>query len=455
MLASASGTAVAGFHEIDRIVRALEQGGEPLDLGGGLAVADAGKPQTVLIIGSDKRAATAQDAKLGLETNADTVILVRLDPSRQATALMSLPRDLKVEIPGHGTDKLNAAYSLGGPRLTLETVKQVTGLRINHVINVDFRGFREAVDAIGCVFIDIDRRYFNAQTGPGGYAAIDVPAGYQRLCGEKALQYVRYRHADNDLVRSARQHDLLRQAKQQVGVGRLISDRDRLVRIFGRYTDSDIDDHAEVLRLLKLAIASAGHPIREVHFEGRIGERYVTASSLSVQKLVDQFLGVEETIGPRGELRPRRRPGRGAVLEDASAAGRQQALAARAAGVRFPIFYPRQLVQGGQFVDEPRAYAIRDPGGRRRGAYRMVIRRGVVGEYYGLQGTTWKDPPILAEPSETRRIGGRTFELHFDGDRLRLVAWRTPKAVYWISNTLLQTLSERQMLAVARSVRPQ
>ena len=64
------------------------------------------------------------------------------------------------------------------------------------------------------------------------------------------------------------------------------------------------------------------------------------------------------------------------------------------------------------------------------------------GEYYGLQGTTWQDPPILDDPTETRKIGGREYELHFAGDRLRLVAWRTPKAAYWISNTLLQTLTD-------------
>ncbi len=83
----------------------------------------------------------------------------------------------------------------------------------------------------------------------------------------------------------------------------------------------------------------------------------------------------------------------------------------------------------------------------------MVMRRGIIGEYYGLQGTTWKQPPILESPSEERKIGKRTFELHYDGDRLRLVGWRTKRAVYWISNTLLQTLTERQMLAIARSTR--
>ena len=86
-------------------------------------------------------------------------------------------------------------------------------------------------------------------------------------------------------------------------------------------------------------------------------------------------------------------------------------------------------------------------------AYRMVIKKGLIGEYYGIQGTTWKDPPVLRDASETREIDGRDYELHYDGDRLRMVAWRTNKAVYWLQNTLLQTLSEQQMLAIATSTR--
>src|SRR3954449_12462128 len=87
-------------------------------------------------------------------------MLLRLDPDQKAIALLSLPRDLKVEIPGVGTDKLNAAYSIGGPKLTLQTVKQLTGVDPNHLVNVDFTGFARAVNAIGCVYVDVDRRYF-------------------------------------------------------------------------------------------------------------------------------------------------------------------------------------------------------------------------------------------------------------------------------------------------------
>ena len=125
---------------------------------------------------------------------------------------MSIPRDLKVEIPGVGTDKFNAAYAYGGPKLTLRVVKEMTGLKINHVVNVDFLGFVQAVYAIGCVFTDVDRRYYHSNEGvppSEQYAEINIQPGYQLLCGKKALEYVRYRHTDTDIVRSARQQDFI------------------------------------------------------------------------------------------------------------------------------------------------------------------------------------------------------------------------------------------------------
>ena len=134
---------------------------------------------------------------------------------------MSIPRDLKVEIPGVGTDKFNAAYTYGGPKLTLQVVKELTGLPINHVVNVDFLGFVRAVDAIGCVYVDVDRRYYHSNEGlppSEQYAEINIQPGYQLLCGKKALQYVRYRHTDTDIVRSARQQDFISDARQRVPI---------------------------------------------------------------------------------------------------------------------------------------------------------------------------------------------------------------------------------------------
>src|SRR5918998_6274347 len=126
-----------------------------------------------------------------------------------------------------------------------------------------------------------------------------VPQDYERVCGGAALDYGRYRHEDNDLFRAARQQEFLRQAKQQVSVGDLFSDRQRLIEIFGRFTSSDIRSRAEVIRLAKLAAASAGRPVGEVHFKGEIGETYVTASSAAIKDLTQEFLGSEATEGPR------------------------------------------------------------------------------------------------------------------------------------------------------------
>src|SRR5919109_37995 len=432
IFAAAAATSVAAFHEIDKVVNALELNPE-LKLGKNtLATTDPGKPQTLLILGSDRRPRNNGEGASG--ARSDTIMLVRLDPSKEATAIMSLPRDLKVHIPGHGVDKINASYELGGPALTLETVKKLTGLPINHVINVTFKGFWRAVNAIGCVYTDVDRDYFNDSAE---YTYINIDPGYQRLCARQALQYVRFRHYDDDLVRSARQQDFLRQMKQQVTYTDLISKRDRLMSIFGRNTatDSRLRSRKEILRLLKLALFSASQPIQEIHFEGEIGPSYVEASNAQVQKLVQRFLDVKESPGPRGRApgerparKPRRKQRRSAEslnLYDASGLGEDQGLQAVQAGAggSLPVFYPTLLLNSSEFADAPRVYKLRGTDGKRYGAYRMVIQRtNANGEYYGLQGTTWKNPPILHDPSETRTIGGGGYKLFFPGGRPRGLA---------------------------------
>jgi polyisoprenyl-teichoic acid--peptidoglycan teichoic acid transferase len=450
----------AAFHEVDKVVQALELGPE-LKLGKGkLATTDPGKPQTLMILGSDRRPKNNVEGALG-GSRSDTIMLVRLDPGKKATAIMSLPRDLKVEIPGHGTDKINAAYEIGGPALTLETVKAVTKLPINHVINVHFNGFWRAVNAVGCVYADIDRRYYNDSAE---YSYINVQPGYQRLCGTKALQYVRFRHEDTDIVRAARQQDFLRQTKQQITASTLFSNQDRLMTIFGRNTSTDaaLRSRKEVLRLLKLALFSATQPIQEVSFRGSLGDSYVETTEAQMQEMTHEFLNVEDTPGPRAQSgrrvkrpKPKRKLRVVGGLEDATGLGKDQAVQAvqAGAGTTLPALYPTLRLQGSVYAGPPRVYKLRGTDGKRYGAYRMVLQTSRAGEYYGLQGLTWKDPPILEGVTEDRKIGRRTYQLAYDGDRLRLVAWRTPKAVYWISNTLLLSLDEKQMLAIARSVR--
>jgi LCP family protein required for cell wall assembly len=431
----------------------------PVDVGRELVSVSGGDPQTIMIAGSDRRHG---DKKLGLKPRSDTIILVRADPDK-GVALLSIPRDLKVTIPGHGTDKINVAYTLGGPKLTIKTVKKLTNLDINHYVDVNFRGFSEAVNAIGCVYVDVDRRYFNDNAGLGfgqQYAVINVRPGYQKMCGQRALEYVRYRHTDTDIVRAARQQDFMRQARQQLSVSELINKHGKLIDIFADNTASDIQSAGALRRLLRLGLGAVDKPITQVKFPATLGKSYVYASAPRVRKAVRRFLRVSPAKGPLSGQRkkaPNARNGRKRAkrakvkLADATVAGREQAALADK-DVGFPVYYPRRLVPGSSYPDAPRTYRIKGINDRRYGAYKMVIFTGFIGEYYGVQGMRWRDPPILEQPSETRKIAGREYMLFYDGDRLRLVGWRTKRGAYWVSNTLLHTLSEREMLGVARSL---
>jgi LCP family protein required for cell wall assembly len=180
----------------------------------------ANQAATALVVGYDHRAGT--EAKL--PSRSDTIMLLRADPNTKSISLLSFPRDLRVDIhcPGRQTyvDRINAAYSECGTAGTLQTVKALTNLPVNYVITVDFRGFKQVVDRLGGVWMDVDRHYFNDNgglvTGVNTYATIDLQPGYQRLSGSDALDFVRYRHTDSDLYRVARQQEFVKAFKDQV-----------------------------------------------------------------------------------------------------------------------------------------------------------------------------------------------------------------------------------------------
>ena len=159
------------------------------------------------------------------------------------------------------------------------------------------------------------------------------------------------------------------------------------------------------------------------------------------------------SFAPRaGAPRSARRAG--SSLEDTAAAGRDQALQAaqQGAGKRLPVLYPTKRIRDSLFAGPPRVYSLKTRSGRSYPSYRMVLKRARVGEYYGLQATRWRDAPILENPSEKRRIGSRTYELHYDGDRLRLVPGARARPSTAVQHPV-QSLSEREMLAIARSTK--
>src|SRR3954468_834947 len=404
---TAAATATAGLLEISDDVRIFGSGERIPGIGGVLHSVPGGGPQTILVLGSDRRYA---DIKAKIPPRSDTILLVRLDPSKEATAVLSIPRALKVKIPGFGTDKINAAYALGGPKLTVQTIKGLFHFPINHVVNVNFGGFRKAVNRLGCVYVDVDRRYFNDNhppvDSPTNYATIDIQPGYQKLCGSDALDYVRYRPLDNDFVRAARQQDFLRQAKDQFGLGTLFGSRKELLRIFARYTQTDIHSTQATLRLLKLAFESSKHPVREVHFRGGISEdlAYVEISKNELERTREEFLNAEASKGPRvtdnRSKRQRGRTGGGlapGLIRDKTAAENYVADASTRTG--FPVMYPAaRLSRGSYSRDGPRVYDIYDRAKHRYRPYPRRVNAGEIGQYNGVQGMTWTAPPIADSP---------------------------------------------------------
>jgi polyisoprenyl-teichoic acid--peptidoglycan teichoic acid transferase len=465
--------ALGGNHKLhDKLEKALED-------------VHPGGPQTILILGSDHRANEAEEEP----ARSDTTMLVRLNPDLNMISVMSIPRDLKVEIPGYGTEKFNAAYSYGGPKLTLEVVKEMTGLQVNHVINVDFLGFVRAVDAIGCVYVDVDRRYYHSNVGvppSEQYSEINIQPGYQKLCGKKALEYVRYRHTDTDIVRSARQQDFLADARQRVSLNDLLFDQSHLTDILTEYTQSDINATDSLLELLKLAVACRNATINKVHFPAELGPSYVYASESAIHEAAEQFLGEGGESGESGpesesgstkkkhkkkhgkkqkKHKPKvavAKPGEDGLVPAREPGEAEADAVARKVGPGFPIFYPTRLPPGATFVEsnpyehvvDPRVYRFKEDNGNLHLAYKMVA---VIDEsdglhYFGVQGIRgWPDPPILHDPSVTEEIHGREYEIFGDGGNIKMVAWHRGENTYWIANDLEQSLGNEQMVGMARS----
>ena len=262
-----------------------------------LDVARPGHPAVALIIGYDKRAEDGKNA----ESRSDTLMLVRADPETDSISLLSFPRDLQVQIhcPGRApfTDKIAHAYSgchPNGPQGSLETVKALTGLQINYLITVNFRGFRQIVDRLGGAWVDVDRRYFNDRSGPFGYAKINLRPGYQRLDGRKALDFVRYRHMDSDLYRVARQQQFVKSFKSQVqsGFGPLslpkvvnaITSNVEVAQGGGRQVDGKT-----VLSYALFAYDLPRGRVFQTRIEGLEGFAMLTTSSENVTRAVQTF----------------------------------------------------------------------------------------------------------------------------------------------------------------------
>ena len=206
---------------------------------------------TYLLAGSDSRAdgAVGNDGTLGART--DTIILLQV-PKSGPPALISLPRDSYVKIPGHGSNKLNASFAWGGAPLLVQTVEQLTGLTVDHYVEVGFAGIEQLVTAVGGVRLCLDYNVADP------YSGLNWTAGCRTADGPTALAFVRMRYADptGDIGRGQRQRQLVSALTSSVATPSLIFQPKRQVALIDAGTGALVTSNGtDVIDLARLAIA--------------------------------------------------------------------------------------------------------------------------------------------------------------------------------------------------------
>ena len=267
-------------------------------------------PINIILLGVDAQLEEDQPPR------SDTAIVVHVDPGDDSVAMMSIPRDLMVFIPGFGQDKFNAAYPIGeanedeipggGPTLVAQTIEANFNIPIHYFATIDFDGFREVVDTVGGVVVDVD-----AQLSDNLYPTDDLrltrvyfPSGIQKMDGEKALQYVRTRHGDSDFGRAERQQQVLTAIREQAVSLELITQAQSLIRDMQDTVRTDLDFN-QMLALANLGRKIESEDIARFNLieEGLLTEHlpefegdayYIDADWAAVQSEAGAFFGQGE-----------------------------------------------------------------------------------------------------------------------------------------------------------------
>jgi LCP family protein required for cell wall assembly len=240
----------------------------------------AGAGQNWLITGSDSRQGLTRSQKRKLHTGfagghrSDTILILHIPSNGGRAVLISVPRDSYVEIPGYGNNKINAAYSLGGPRLLARTVQLNTGLRIEHYIGIGFGGLVNVVDAVGGVNMCLPAPVHDQASG------LNLKAGCQTLNGADALAYVRDRHtfADQDLQRVQNQRIFLRALlRKTTSPTTLLNPFAAVPAAFGATGAVKVDKNTHLYQMLQLALAlrnpeTTTVPIANANFPTAVGD---------------------------------------------------------------------------------------------------------------------------------------------------------------------------------------
>ena len=240
---------------------------------------------SILVMGIDQRPGSAFPGR------ADVIMIANVDPVGKRAALISIPRDLWVEIPGHGENRINSAYFYGevdgtqggGPELLKKTIEGSLGVSIDHYARLDFGCFKQIIDTLGGITVDVpepirDDRYPDEHFG---YMSIYIPAGTQRMKGETALQYVRARHESSDFSRMRRQQQVLLAVRDKALRLEVVFSLPELLPLLGRSFSTDLSAE-DVLALANLATQIMLDDVRFGVIDESLTIPYVTVDGAQV-----------------------------------------------------------------------------------------------------------------------------------------------------------------------------
>jgi LCP family protein required for cell wall assembly len=213
----------------------------------------------VLVLGIDSRGVP------GDTQNTDTIIVLSLDPLNRTASMLSIPRDTLVPIPGHGSEKVNAAYALGGPELAQRTIENLLAIRLNSYALINFDAFTKIVDSLGGALVDVKRPIRDESYPTPGYGVerLNIQPGPQLMPGDRALKYARSRHDSNDFSRAKRQQDVISALRARMSSDGMLSRIPAIVGDVGTAVETNFDP----ANILPLAGLGGGIPSSDIRSE--------------------------------------------------------------------------------------------------------------------------------------------------------------------------------------------
>ena len=242
---------------------------------------------TIMIMGVDER-----DDDIG---RSDTLMVATIDPRKNQTALLSIPRDTRVKIKGNGWDKINAAYAYGGETLTQRTVEDFLGVNMDHYIIINTKSFQKIIDALGGIDIDVEKRmYYEDPWDDDGGLLIDLKPGMQHMDGKTAVTYVRYRDEEGDLGRIRRQQKFMKACMDKIVSPSIIL---KLPTVVGEVMDSVKTDLSlrQLLEFVGTLKESQQNGLKTEMVPGR--PLYIEGISYWVPDLKELRTALAETLG--------------------------------------------------------------------------------------------------------------------------------------------------------------